>query len=821
MRLIHSIRKVGCAVTALCGVAAFFISIQPAHALAPFSGTFAAPAPTSTVGTIRHVRVDPSDGTVYVLGSSTSTLGAITADGSSFSSITYSPAQLLSVGSDFVVSDGKVFIITTNGANGRTYRYDVSGTTANLVASLNGSGTGAITFADSNLYTSRSTAVVLYDTLLTKLSPTSTASFAITKLGYGGGQLYYLSSAGRVVRTNLDGSDVTLSTSGPTVNAKGLAISSDGSALYVANGTGGTLTKMLGSDGSVLWTKNISNLAGMDINTSTGEIFVIDSSGTVTVYDPINAVSSFAASASSSNAILIWTAGVDGDTRGVTIRRSTSGFPATPSDGTAVTSSATVSNFTDSGLADGTYYYAIFNQTIDGYYGAGVTTSLTIDVPPDPVSSFIASASGTTASLNWTNPTSPDFSHVSIRRSTTDFPASLSDGFAVSSTVIGTSFTETGLSDNVYYYGLFAIDSGNNASIVATSSVTIDTTPPVAPILTAYASGTTINLTWDVPVGTASFLLRRSMSAPPSSISDGSAVTSTGASTISLVQAGLAEGAYYYGIFAADAYGNYSNAGTVGVLVDVTGPATPTGFIAASSGSTVGLTWSNPIDADFASVTIRRSTVAYPTSTTAGTAVTTTALTSFSDVGLTDGTYYYSIFAADQAGNISNAATSSATVDTFVPSGNGSAIVIVPAAPVASFGSSPAPALVLGAVPRSADTSSNISISQNSVSVIATRNSSVSLRINTPSLFKRNLQLGSRGDDVKSLQQFLNSRGFIVAPVGAGSPGNETTFFGPATARALGKFQEANAEQILLPLGLTKGTGILGTATMKVLNLML
>ncbi|MFA6432197.1 MAG: peptidoglycan-binding domain-containing protein, partial [Candidatus Paceibacterota bacterium] len=49
--------------------------------------------------------------------------------------------------------------------------------------------------------------------------------------------------------------------------------------------------------------------------------------------------------------------------------------------------------------------------------------------------------------------------------------------------------------------------------------------------------------------------------------------------------------------------------------------------------------------------------------------------------------------------------------------------------------------------------------------------------------------LGSTGADVKALQVFLNTKGFTVAQIGPGSKGQETSFFGPATMRALAQFQ--------------------------------
>lgn len=59
--------------------------------------------------------------------------------------------------------------------------------------------------------------------------------------------------------------------------------------------------------------------------------------------------------------------------------------------------------------------------------------------------------------------------------------------------------------------------------------------------------------------------------------------------------------------------------------------------------------------------------------------------------------------------------------------------------------------------------------------------------------FTRDLTVGSKGDDVKCLQQTLNANGYKVAESGVGSPGNETSFFGPATKKALSKWQESKS----------------------------
>ena len=58
--------------------------------------------------------------------------------------------------------------------------------------------------------------------------------------------------------------------------------------------------------------------------------------------------------------------------------------------------------------------------------------------------------------------------------------------------------------------------------------------------------------------------------------------------------------------------------------------------------------------------------------------------------------------------------------------------------------------------------------------------------------FAKNLSVGSMGSDVKLLQQFLNSRGYLVAKSGPGSTGNETSYFGELTRQAVARFQKDN-----------------------------
>jgi peptidoglycan hydrolase-like protein with peptidoglycan-binding domain len=81
--------------------------------------------------------------------------------------------------------------------------------------------------------------------------------------------------------------------------------------------------------------------------------------------------------------------------------------------------------------------------------------------------------------------------------------------------------------------------------------------------------------------------------------------------------------------------------------------------------------------------------------------------------------------------------------------------------------------------------------------------------VSSATSIQSNLSTGSRGPEVKFLQQYLNTHGFTISTTGPGSPGNETDFFGSATREALRKFQQSHG---LDPVG------TVGPATRGVVN---
>lgn len=222
----------------------------------------------------------------------------------------------------------------------------------------------------------------------------------------------------------------------------------------------------------------------------------------------------------------------------------------------------------------------------------------------------------------------------------------------------------------------------------------------------------------------------------------------------------------------------------------------------------------------------------------------TTAL-SYTITGLANGTTYsFKVSALDDS-NSESAATSAASetpfgasppASTSIPASTipASTSVAVPTpAPVStSVASTPAAqtaALVAAVKPISQMTISELQAEIAKILALITQIRNESAQPSTQSAvatgipegykFAKALKLGQVSEDVKYLQIFLNSDPDTrVADSGLGSPGKETNKFGFLTKKAVIKFQEKYAKEILSPIGYLKGTGKAGAMTLDKIN---
>jgi len=142
--------------------------------------------------------------------------------------------------------------------------------------------------------------------------------------------------------------------------------------------------------------------------------------------------------------------------------------------------------------------------------------------------------------------------------------------------------------------------------------------------------------------------------------------------------------------------------------------------------------------------------------------------------------------------------------------GGGSASVIIPAStptstPASAPASTPASGLSTTQVDAILSLLSSFGADQATIDNVKAALNGQATSGASVSAFVRNLEFGMSGADVKALQVYLNTHGYVVASSGAGSPGNETSRFGGATRSALIKFQKAN--------GITPAAGYFGPKT--------
>ncbi|MCP4752939.1 MAG: DUF1566 domain-containing protein, partial [Proteobacteria bacterium] len=107
-------------------------------------------------------------------------------------------------------------------------------------------------------------------------------------------------------------------------------------------------------------------------------------------------------------------------------------------------------------------------------------------------------------------------------------------------------------------------------------------------------------------------------------------------------------------------------------VFDTIPPSEASSFTAIAGDGSVSLSWSNPVDSDFAGITLRKSTVSYPSTPTDGTQIYSGNGTGFEDSNAIDDTrYYYTVFAYDEVPNYSTGSNASATLseiaDTTAP----------------------------------------------------------------------------------------------------------------------------------------------------------
>jgi hypothetical protein len=200
-------------------------------------------------------------------------------------------------------------------------------------------------------------------------------------------------------------------------------------------------------------------------------------------------------------------------------------------------------------------------------------------------------------------------------------------------------------------------------------------TNPAAPVptdLAATAGDTEVTLSWSASSGATGYNVKRSTaSGGPYTLL--SAPKSPGF-TDSLVTNGTT---YYYVVSSLNAAGESANSGQASATpaASSTLPAVPTNLAATAGDTTVALTWTASSGAK--SYNVKRSTTNGGPYTT----IATTATTTYTEQGLTNGTtFYYVVSAVNGAGESANSAQASAAPSGPPPNSFGTWTNVTPAA---------------------------------------------------------------------------------------------------------------------------------------------
>lgn len=330
--------------------------------------------------------------------------------------------------------------------------------------------------------------------------------------------------------------------------------------------------------------------------------------------------------------------------------------------------------------AAGTGSYSSSSNSITPYTAPGAPTIGTPSI----------SASSTSATVNWTAPTSTGgsaitgYSIVSSPATTTQSAGSSATSMTFTGLTYGTSYTFTVAAVN-------AIGTGTYSS--SSSSITPYTTPgtPTNVSGSSTASSTTVTLAWTAPSNRGSAITGYSVIATDAS---GATTTkSTGSTSASYSFTGLTYAvAYTFTVAAINAVGTGSYSSSSSSITPYTTPGSPTTSDANVSGTVAVVTWSAPSanGRSITSYTVR----ATDSSGNATTNSTGSSSTSYTFTGLTSGrAYTFTVAATNLAGTGSygsastpgtptigtpsvTAASTSATVNWTAPTTNGGSTIL-------------------------------------------------------------------------------------------------------------------------------------------------
>ena len=314
---------------------------------------------------------------------------------------------------------------------------------------------------------------------------------------------------------------------------------------------------------------------------------------------------------------------------------------ASPGGPFSTIASPTTTSYQDCSLTAGTtYYYEVTAVIAGGESGITGIISVTPSTLPNGPSDLSGVPGNTTALLQWS--AIAGVTTYNVNRAT------VSGGpYSAVGTTVGTTFTNTGLTNGTTYY--YTVSGATGVVTQQSNQVAVTPTVPGPASLIATAGNAQVVLTWGAISGATSYKVKRSLG------SGGPYTTIASPTTTTYTDTGVTNGTtYYYVVSAVTGSGETGNSNEA-TATPAFPPATPGNLVAVPGNASVALTWYySPAASSYA---VKRSTVSGSGYVTIATvpAPQFPANSSFTDTSLTNYTTYYYVVTAQNAGGVSSA----------------------------------------------------------------------------------------------------------------------------------------------------------------------
>ena len=571
------------------------------------------------------------------------------------------------------------------------YRVQVATSAAGSYANAAGCTTNTTSTATTCTATGLTNGTAYYF----KIAAINAAGTATASASSSGVVPYGTPAAASVPTGTPGNTQVALSWVAPSANGSAIT----GYQVQVATSAAGTYTNATGCTSNTTSTATTCTATGLTNGTAYYfKVAAINAAGTATASPATSAVvpnttpdtaSAPTGVAGDTQVAVSWTAPTNSGSAitGYQVQVSTSAS-GTYSNATGCTSNttSTATTCTATGLTNGTAYY--FKIAAINAAGTATASAASSGVVPYGIPATASAPTGTAGNtqvvVSWVAPSTNGSAITGYQvQVSTGASGSYSNATGCTSNTTSTATTcpATSLTNGTAYY--FKVAAINAAGTATASSASSSITPYTVPGSPTSASGTTgntqVSLSWSAPASNGGSAITgyqvQVATSAAGSYSNATGCTSNTTSTATTCTAtGLTNGtAYYFKIAAINAAGTGSPSTASSAVTPYTVPGSPAAASGTSGDSRVNLSWSAPSNTGGSAITgyqIQVSTSAAGSYASAAgcTSAATSASTTCTATGLTNGTAYYFKIAAINAAGTGTQSTASSSVTPAVPS---------------------------------------------------------------------------------------------------------------------------------------------------------